>query len=88
MWADVGRDRLVQPCVTQEPPAARTVTAATVRSAKARLVALLAGADCAGLLGALVIPVVLLISRPPGAYGTVRTALPPAGAAGLLATAC
>ncbi|MFJ6013748.1 ABC transporter [Streptomyces sp. NPDC092952] len=79
---------LVQLCVTQEPPAARTVTAAAVGSPKAHLAALLAGAGCAGLLGVLVTPVVLLISRPTGADGTVRVALPPAGAAGLLATAC
>ncbi|MFF2012779.1 ABC transporter [Streptomyces sp. NPDC058195] len=79
---------LVQLCATQEPPAARTVTAAAVGSPRAHLASLLAGLGCAGLLGALVIPVVLLVSRPAGADGSVRVATLSAGAAGLLATAC
>ncbi|MFE7463887.1 ABC transporter [Streptomyces sp. NPDC057499] len=79
---------LVRLCATQEPPAARTVTAAAVGSPRAHLASLLAGLGCAGLLGVLVVPAVLLVSRPAGADGTVRVGLLPAGAAGLVATAC
>jgi hypothetical protein len=79
---------LVQLCANQEQPAARTVTAAAAGSPRAHLAALLAGTGCAGLLGVAATAVVLLISRPAGTDGTVRVALLPAGAAGLLAAAC
>ncbi|WP_406012793.1 ABC transporter [Streptomyces sp. NBC_00984] len=79
---------LVQLCVNQEPPAARTVTAAVVGSPRAHLASLLAALGCAGLLGVAATLTVLLISRPAGTDNTVRVALLPAGIAGLLAVAC
>ncbi|MEL5959751.1 ABC transporter [Streptomyces sp. CLV115] len=79
---------LVQLCVNQEPPAARTVVAAAAGPARAHLAALLAGLGCAGLLGAAAGLIVLLISKPAGADGSVRVPLLPAGIAGLLAVAC
>ncbi|MEU2674920.1 ABC transporter [Streptomyces sp. NPDC007164] len=79
---------LVQLCADQEPPAARTVTAAAAGPARAHLAALLAGLGCAGLLGAAATLVVLLISKPAGAGHSVRVPLLPAGVAGLLAVAC
>ncbi|MEU9317760.1 ABC transporter [Streptomyces sp. NPDC048295] len=79
---------LVQLCAGQEPPAARTVTAAVAGSPKAHLAALLAGTGCAGLLGAAATLVVLLISKPASTDNTVRVALLPAGIAGLLAAVC
>ncbi|MGW2106518.1 ABC transporter [Streptomyces sp. NPDC001948] len=79
---------LVQLCVNQEPPAARTVTAAAVGSPRAHLAALLAALGCAGLLGVAATLTVLLISKPAGADNSVRVPPPAAGAAGLLAVAC
>ncbi|MFE3947131.1 ABC transporter [Streptomyces sp. NPDC059118] len=79
---------LVQLCVDQEPPAARTVTAAVVGSPRAHLASLLTGLGCAGLLGVAATLVVLLISGPTGNGTTVRVAPLPAGVAGLLATGC
>ncbi|MCT2545058.1 MULTISPECIES: ABC transporter [Streptomyces] len=79
---------LVQLCAGQEPPAARTVTAAAAGPARAHLAALLAGLGCAGLLGAAATLTVLLISKPAGADRSVRVPLLPAGIAGLLAVAC
>ncbi|MFF3954809.1 ABC transporter [Streptomyces sp. NPDC001890] len=79
---------LVQLCVNQEPPAARTVTAAVVGSPRAHLAALLAALGCAGLLGVAATLTVLLISKPAGADNSVRVPPPAAGAAGLLAVAC
>ncbi|MFJ7196462.1 MULTISPECIES: ABC transporter [unclassified Streptomyces] len=79
---------LVQLCAGQEPPAARTVTAAVAGSPRAHLAALLAGTGCAGLLGVAATLVVLLISKPASTDNTVRVALLPAGAAGLLAAVC
>ncbi|MFG2217237.1 MULTISPECIES: ABC transporter [unclassified Streptomyces] len=79
---------LVQLCAGQEPPAARTVTAAAAGPARAHLAALLAGLGCAGLLGAAATSIVLLISKPAGADSSVRVPLLPAGIAGLLAVAC
>lgn len=76
---------LVQLCVDQEPPAARTVTAAVVGSPRVHLASLLTGLGCAGLLGVAATLVVLLISRPTGHDTTVRVELLPAGIAGLLA---
>lgn len=80
---------LVQVCVTQEPPAARTVVAAAVGGQpRAHLAALLAASGCAGLLGAAATAVVLLISEPASTDHTVEVPLPSAGLAGLLAAAC
>ncbi|WP_327310414.1 ABC transporter [Streptomyces sp. NBC_01243] len=79
---------LVQLCAGQEPPAARTVTAAAAGPARAHLAALLAGLGCAGLLGAAATSIVLLISKPARADSSVRVPLLPAGIAGLLAVAC
>ncbi|SFX96414.1 ABC transporter [Streptomyces atratus] len=79
---------LVQLCVSQEPPAARTVTAAVAGSPRAHLAPLLAGTGCGGLLGAAATLVVLLISKPNSTDNTVRVALLPAGIAGLLAAVC
>ncbi|MFE3150995.1 ABC transporter [Streptomyces sp. NPDC059218] len=79
---------LVQLCAGQEPPAARTVTAAATGPARAHLAALLAGLGCAGLLGTAATLIVLLISKPAGADNSVRVPLLPAGIAGLLAVAC
>ncbi|MFD8688781.1 ABC transporter [Streptomyces sp. NPDC059651] len=80
---------LVQVCVTQEPPAARTVVAAAVGGRpRAHLAALLTALGCAGLLGTAATAVVLLISEPASTDHTVRVPLPSAGLAGLLAAAC
>ncbi|WP_326657113.1 ABC transporter [Streptomyces sp. NBC_00385] len=80
---------LVQVCVTQEPPAARTVVAAAVGGQpRAHLAALLAASGCAGLLGAAATAVVLVISEPASTDHTVEVPLPSAGLAGLLAAAC
>ncbi|WP_328896955.1 ABC transporter [Streptomyces sp. NBC_00236] len=80
---------LVQVCVTQEPPAARTVVAAAVGGQpRAHLAALLAALGCAGLLGAAATAVVLLISEPASTDHTVEVPLPSAGLAGLLAAVC
>ncbi|WP_393061926.1 ABC transporter [Streptomyces sp. LN549] len=80
---------LVQVCVTQEPPAARTVVAAAVGGQpRAHLAALLTALGSAALLGAAATAVVLLISEPAATDHTVRIPLPSAGVAGLLATAC
>ncbi|MFD7494029.1 ABC transporter [Streptomyces sp. NPDC059832] len=79
---------LVQLCVNQEPPAARTVTAAVVGSPKAHLASLLAALGCGGLLGVAATLTVLLISKPASTDNAVRVALLPAGIAGLLAVAC
>ncbi|MGW6203560.1 ABC transporter [Streptomyces sp. NPDC055089] len=80
---------IVQVCVTQEPPAARTVVAAAVGGRpRAHLAALLAASGCAGLLGAAATAVVLLISEPASTDRTVGVPLPSAGLAGLLAAAC
>ncbi|MFJ3089561.1 ABC transporter [Streptomyces sp. NPDC086838] len=80
---------LVRVCVTQEPPAARAVVAAAVGGQpRAHLAALLAALGCAGLLGTAATAVVLAISDPASTDHSVRVPLPPAGAAGLLATAC
>ncbi|MFF3389688.1 ABC transporter [Streptomyces sp. NPDC002669] len=79
---------LVRLCVNQEPPAARTVTAAAAGPVRAHLAALLAALGCAGLLGTAGTVIVLVISRPAGADNGVRVPLLPAGIAGLLAAAC
>ncbi|MFJ7493951.1 ABC transporter [Streptomyces sp. NPDC097727] len=79
---------LVQLCVDQEPPAARTVTAAVAGSPRVHLASLLAALGCAGLLGAVATSIVLLISKPASADNAVRVPLLPAGLAGLLAAVC
>ncbi|MFE7395600.1 ABC transporter [Streptomyces sp. NPDC057557] len=79
---------LVQLCVDQEPPAARTVTAAVAGSPRVHLASLLAAVGCAGLLGAVATSIVLLISKPVSADNAVRVPLLPAGLAGLLAAVC
>ncbi|MFI6724770.1 ABC transporter [Streptomyces atratus] len=79
---------LVQLCVNQEPPAARTVTAAVAGSPRVHLASLLAALGCAGLLGAAATLMVLLISKPASADNAVRVPLLPAGLAGLLAAVC
>ncbi|WP_413752494.1 ABC transporter [Streptomyces sp. R-74717] len=79
---------LVQLCVNQEPPAARTVTAAVAGSPRVHLASLLAALGCAGLLGAAATLIVLLISKPASADNAVRVPLLPAGLAGLLAAVC
>ncbi|WUS99904.1 ABC transporter [Streptomyces sp. NBC_00708] len=80
---------LVRVCVTQEPAAARTVVAAAAGGQpRAHLAALLTALGCAGLLGGAATAVVLAISDPASTDHAVRVPLPPAGAAGLLATVC
>ncbi|MFE4797493.1 ABC transporter [Streptomyces sp. NPDC056708] len=79
---------LVQLCVNQEPPAARTITAAVAGSPRVHLASLLAALGCAGLLGAAATLIVLLISKPASADNAVRVPLLPAGLAGLLAAVC
>ncbi|MGW1658283.1 ABC transporter [Streptomyces atratus] len=79
---------LVQLCVNQEPPAARTVTAAVAGSPRVHLASLLAAVGCAGLLGTAATLIVLLISKPASADNAVRVPLLPAGLAGLLAAVC
>ncbi|MGW6899137.1 ABC transporter [Streptomyces sp. NBC_01727] len=79
---------LVQLCATQEPPAARIVAAAVTGQPKVHLASLLTATGCAGVLGAAVTAIVLLISDPSNADHTVRVPLLPAGIAGLLAAVC
>ncbi|MFF3121026.1 ABC transporter [Streptomyces sp. NPDC057908] len=79
---------LVQLCVNQEPPAARTITAAVAGSPRVHLASLLTALGCAGLLGAAATLIVLLISKPASADNAVRVPLLPAGLAGLLAAVC
>ncbi|NEC66868.1 ABC transporter [Streptomyces sp. SID9727] len=80
---------LVRVCVTQEPPAARTVVAAAAGGQpRAHLAALLTALGGAGLLGTAATAVVLAISDPASTDHSVRVPLPPAAAAGILATAC
>ncbi|WP_328906488.1 ABC transporter [Streptomyces sp. NBC_00234] len=79
---------LVRLCVTQEPPAARTVAAAVAGPRRLHLATLLAAFGCAAALGAAATALVLLVSSP---VGNDRTAaVPVAGAAwaGLLAALC
>ncbi|MFC8533280.1 ABC transporter [Streptomyces sp. NPDC057249] len=80
---------LVRVCVTQEPPAARTVVAAAVGGQpRAHLAALLTALGGAWLLGTAATAVVLAISDPASTDHSVRVPLPSAAAAGVLATAC
>ncbi|MEU2283628.1 ABC transporter [Streptomyces sp. NPDC013178] len=77
---------LVRICVTNEPPAARTVVAAAAGPVRAHLAAVLVALGAAGLLGTATTAVVALISDPVSADHQQRIPLPQASAAGLLAT--
>ncbi|MFG2591875.1 ATP-binding cassette domain-containing protein [Streptomyces sp. NPDC048438] len=79
---------LVRLCVTQEPLAARTVTAAAVGPSRAHRASLLTGLGCALALGAAGAGIVLLISEPVSTDHTVAVPLLPAALAGLLAAGC
>ncbi|MFD3525822.1 ABC transporter [Streptomyces sp. NPDC058653] len=76
---------LVRICVTQEPDAARAVTAAASGMPRAHLAALLAAAACATALGTVGTVIVTAVSAPKSADGLVDVAPLPAGTAGLLA---
>ncbi|MFD6989455.1 ABC transporter [Streptomyces sp. NPDC059943] len=76
---------LVRICVTQEPDAARAVTAAASGMPRAHLAALLAAMACAGALGVVGTVVVTAISDPRSSDHLVAVAPLPAGTAGLLA---
>ncbi|MFI6121870.1 ATP-binding cassette domain-containing protein [Streptomyces sp. NPDC051064] len=78
----------VRLCVTQEPLAARTVTASAVGPSRAHRASLLTGLGCALTLGAAGAGIVLLISEPAGTDHTVAVPLLPAALAGLLAAGC
>ncbi|MFJ6854188.1 ATP-binding cassette domain-containing protein [Streptomyces sp. NPDC091271] len=78
----------VRLCVTQEPLAARTVTASAVGPSRAHLASLLTGLGCALALGAVGAGIVLLISEPVSTDHTVAVPLLPAALAGLLAAWC
>ncbi|WP_405610221.1 ABC transporter [Streptomyces sp. NBC_01511] len=76
---------LVRICVTQEPDAARAVTAAASGMPRAHLAALLAAAACAGALGVVGTVVVTAVSDRRSADQLVDVAPLPAGTAGLVA---
>jgi hypothetical protein len=76
---------LVRVCVTQEPPAARTVVAAAAGPARAHLACVLVGLIAAMALGAATTAVVVLVSDPAGADRQRRVPVLEASAAGLLA---
>ncbi|MEV7684165.1 ABC transporter [Streptomyces sp. NPDC088341] len=76
---------LVRICVTQEPAAARAVTAAARGTVRVHLAALLAAAVVAAVLGTVATLVVTVISEPKSADHTVDVSPLSAGAAGLLA---
>ncbi|MDX3246698.1 ABC transporter [Streptomyces sp. ME18-1-4] len=76
---------LVRICVTDEPPAARTVVAAAVGPARAHLAAILTALGAAALLGTVATAAVVLISDPVSADHQHRIPVPEATAAGLLA---
>ncbi|MEU9362148.1 ATP-binding cassette domain-containing protein [Streptomyces sp. NPDC048301] len=79
---------IVRICATQEPPAARAVSAAAVGPGRAHLAALVAGLACALGLGCAGAAFVLLISDPADTGGTVAVPLLPAALAGLGAITC
>ncbi|MFF3305360.1 ATP-binding cassette domain-containing protein [Streptomyces sp. NPDC002908] len=79
---------LARLCVTQEPPAARTVTASAAGPSRAHVASLLAALGSALALGVAGTGITLLISEPSSTGHTVDVPLPPAALAGLLATAC
>ncbi|ATW51269.1 ABC transporter [Streptomyces peucetius] len=78
---------LVRICATQEPPAARSVTAAAAGARRAHLASLLAAAVFAAVLGTVAVAVVALISDPSSADHRVAVPRLPAAAAGTLAAA-
>ncbi|MET9551582.1 ABC transporter [Streptomyces sp. NPDC006645] len=75
---------LVRICVTQEPDAARAVTAAASGMPRAHLAALLAATACAGALGVVGTVVVTAVSERRSADRLVDVAPLPAATAGLL----
>ncbi|MEU2678392.1 ATP-binding cassette domain-containing protein [Streptomyces sp. NPDC007107] len=79
---------LVRLCVTQEPPAARAVTAAAVGPSRAHCASLLTGLGYALALGGAGTGAVLLMSAPVSTDHTVAVPLLPAALAGLLAAGC
>lgn len=76
----------VRICATNEPPAARSCTAAAAGPARAHLAGLLTAALAAVLVGVAGALVVALISDPTSTDGRTAIAMGPALAAGLLAT--
>lgn len=78
----------VRLCVTQEPPAARTVTASAVGPWRAHCASLVTGLVCALALGGAGAGTVLLISEPVSTDHTVAVPLLPAALAGLFAAGC
>jgi hypothetical protein len=79
---------LVSVCTTQEPAAARSVTAAAAGAQRAHLASLLAAAAaCAAALGTVAVAYVVLISDPSNADHQVAVPRLPAAAAGLIAGA-
>ncbi|MFD4698789.1 ABC transporter [Streptomyces niveus] len=75
---------LVRICVTQEPDAARAVTAAASGMPRAHLAALLAASACAGALGVTGTVIVTAVSERRSADGLADVAPLPAAGAGLL----
>uniref|UniRef100_A0AAU3GRZ0 ATP-binding cassette domain-containing protein n=1 Tax=Streptomyces sp. NBC_01401 TaxID=2903854 RepID=A0AAU3GRZ0_9ACTN len=78
----------VRLCVTQEPPAARAVTASAVGPSRAHRASLLTGLACALALGCVGTVIVALMSEPASTDHTVAVPLLPAVLAGLLAAGC
>jgi hypothetical protein len=78
---------LVRVCATQEPSAARSITAAATSPPRVHLASLLAAVACAGTVGAVGTLFVALISKSTSADNQVQIPLLPAAAAGLLAAA-
>ncbi|WP_329214989.1 ABC transporter [Streptomyces sp. NBC_00683] len=78
----------VRLCVTQEPPAARTVAAAAAGQSRVHCAALLTALGSALALGVVADGVVLLISKPVSTDNTVDIPILPAACAGLLAAVC
>ncbi|MET9544626.1 ABC transporter [Streptomyces sp. NPDC006627] len=76
---------LVRICVSNEPPAARTCSAAAAGPARAHLAALLAAFLAAAALGVLAVLVVTVVSDAGSTNGRLPVARLAAGAAGLLA---
>ncbi|MFJ8077366.1 ABC transporter [Streptomyces sp. NPDC096176] len=78
---------LVRVCVTQEPSAARSITAAAAGPRRAHLASLLAAVVCAAVPGASALAVVALISDPSSADHKVAVPRLSAAVGGLLAGA-
>ncbi|MEU8708796.1 ATP-binding cassette domain-containing protein [Streptomyces sp. NPDC048565] len=78
----------VRLCVTQEPPAARAVTASAVGPSRAHRATLLTGLGCALALGGVGTVIVVLMSEPASNDHSVAVPLLPAVLAGLLAAGC